>query len=523
MNHRPDLLFFAYNRYIETNNLFTNNQEALQYALNSEQITMVKTAEKEFRNAKNLVAVYLAGYKYDKALEYSYKALSIATSTENKAWKAESYLDIGESLEGKNQKIEAFRNYLNAVSLAEGIKNKDLKIKCYNKLSHFYNLIKLYNKATQYMLVQQELIKKALPVDSVALVWTWYDLQEIDLNSNNNQLSERSMQKILDFAKRWQNNRLLKFELALIRTHLIEADNTRTLYDLYFKQFPLELEKLATGNPGLYARLKAYFCELENKTDSALYYFNKAELILQTNPNKILLSNFYNRFGQFLLRHGMKDKAIEKFRKSYETASEATYFDYMLSASRQLESLYAGNGNYKNAYNYAVLNKVLSDSLNNISKNDQLLIMEIDYETRQREINADLEKQSADRRHYLQYMAIIISIISLFVVLLMLGSLKVPEWIIRMLGFFSFIFLFEFIVLVADHNILEITHGEPWKILLIKIFLIAILLPIHHWIEKRVVAFLLNPKLINISRYPLRTKLKEHITKSKTPGPKSNQ
>jgi len=523
MTHHPDLLFFAYNRYIESNNLFTNNKQALQYALKAQQITIVKTAEKEFRNAKNLVAVYLAGYKYDKALEYSYKTLSIATSTENKAWKAESYLDIGESLEGKNQKIEAFRNYLNAVSLAEGIKNEDLQIKCYNKLSHFYNLIRLYSKATQYKLVQQELIKKTMPVDSVSLVWTWYDLQEIDLNSNNNHLSEKSMQKILDFAKRWNNYRLLKFELALIRTHLIEADNTRMLYDLYYKQFPLELERLASENPGLYARLKAYFCELENRTDSALYYFNKAESILQTHPNKVLLSNFYNRFGQFLLRNGMKDKAIEKFGKSYEKAGEASYFDYMLSASRQLESLYAGKGDYKNAYNYAVLNKVLSDSLNNLSKNDQLLIMEIDYETRQREINAELEKQSADRRHYLQYSAIIISIISLFVILLMLGSLKVPEWIIRMLGFFSFIFLFEFIVLIADHNIHEITHGEPWKILLIKIFLIAILLPVHHWIEKRVVAFLLNPKLINISRYPLRTKLKEHITKSKSPRPKSNQ
>lgn len=523
MTHQPDLLFFTYNRYIETNNLFSNNKEALKYALKAEQSTIVKTPVKEFRNATNLVAVYLAGYKYDKALEYSYKALSIATASENKAWKAESYLNIGECLEGKNQKIEAFRNYLNAVSLADRIKNKDLQIRSYQKLSHFYNLNRLYNKATQYKLLQQDLIKKLMPVDSVALVWTWYDLQEIDLNSNNNHLSEKSMQKILDFAKRWNNYRLLKFELALIRTHLIEAENIRMLYDLYYKQFPLELERLASENPGLYTRLKAYFCELENRTDSALYYFNKAELILQTHPNKILQSNFYNRFGQFLLRHEMKDKAIEKFQKSYEKAGEASYFDYMLGSSRQLESLYAGKGDFKNAYHYAALNKVLSDSLNNLSKNDQLLIMEIDHETRQREINAELEKQSDDRRHYLQYMAIIISIISLFVILLMLGSLKVPEWIIRMLGFFSFIFLFEFIILIADHNIHDITHGEPWKILLIKIFLIAILLPVHHWIEKRVVAFLLNPRLVNIARYPLRTKLKEHITRSKTPRPKSSQ
>jgi len=132
--------------------------------------------------------------------------------------------------------------------------------------------------------------------------------------------------------------------------------------------------------------------------------------------------------------------------------------------------------------------------LNNMSKNDQMLVMEIDHETRQREHAAELEKQSTDRRHYLQYSAIIVIMITVFIVLLMLGSLKVPEWIIKMLGFFSFIFLFEFIVLISDHKIMEITHDEPWKILLIKIFLIAILLPLHHWIEKRVVSLLLDPR-----------------------------
>jgi hypothetical protein len=69
------------------------------------------------------------------------------------------------------------------------------------------------------------------------------------------------------------------------------------------------------------------------------------------------------------------------------------------------------------------------------------------------------------------------------------------------MGFFSFIFLFEFIVLIADHKILEITHGEPWKILLIKIFLIALLLPFHEWLEKKVIEYLLAHKLIDFSKF----------------------
>jgi hypothetical protein len=172
----------------------------------------------------------------------------------------------------------------------------------------------------------------------------------------------------------------------------------------------------------------------------------------------------------------------------------------MLGAARQLEAIYASEGDYKNAYNYSVLNKVLNDSLNNLSKRDQLLIIEIDHETRERDLAAEHEKQSTVRRHYLQYTAITIGILTVFVILIMLGSLKVPEWIIRMLGFFSFIFLFEFVILLADNRIHEITHGEPWKVLLIKIFLIAILLPLHHSIEKKVIAYLLNHKLLDISK-----------------------
>jgi hypothetical protein len=514
-SHRPELMVIAYSRYIESNNLYADFKRVLGYALKAEQLSGPNDPGISFRIARNIVSVYMAGYEYDKALEYSYKSLSIATTTENTTWKAESYLDVGKSLEGKNQKIEAFRNYLNATVLAERIKDTALLIQCFASLSKFYNLNKLYNQATRYKLMQGDLLRKSKPVDSVALIWTMYDLQVIDLHSNNNRLDEGSMHKILDFAVRKKHNRLLKDEIALLRSHLIEADRIGLLHDLYYKQFPHEFDKMAIENPGLFYKLRASFCEQEKMPDSALYYFNKARAILQDNPNKVLRSNFFSRFGQFYLRQGMTDKAIEKFSQSYELASEASYFDYMLSASRELEVLYAGKKDYNNAYHYAILNRALSDSLNNMSKKDQLLIMEIDHETRQRDLAAEQEKQSTIRRHYLQYNAIIIIIIGVFIVLLMLGSLKVSEWIIKMLGFFSFIFLFEFIVLIADHKIHEVTQGEPWKILLIKIFLIGTLLPFHHWIEKRVVSFLLNPALINISRYPVRSKLREQMSRLK--------
>jgi len=85
-------------------------------------------------------------------------------------------------------------------------------------------------------------------------------------------------------------------------------------------------------------------------------------------------------------------------------------------------------------------------------------------------------------------------IAALFVMLVMLGFFMVSPRTIRAVGFFSFIFLFEFIILLADKQIHEWTHGEPWKILLIKIFLAAVLLPLHHWLEHKVIHYLSTRK-----------------------------
>jgi hypothetical protein len=48
-------------------------------------------------------------------------------------------------------------------------------------------------------------------------------------------------------------------------------------------------------------------------------------------------------------------------------------------------------------------------------------------------------------------------------------------------------------------------------VLSIKIVLIGILLPLHHWVEKRVVAYLLRPSLVNISQLPIRARMREQL------------
>lgn len=500
MTFDPQLIVEAYFRFLENTDLRANNKEAIGICEKAERIcNSLNDDTKKWRLLRNKTMISLGSFDYDRALEQGYQAFTLAERNGNTALKAKSYLLIAQSLEGKNQKIEGFRNYLNALYLAEKLKQNDLLNDCYWHLSRFFNLSKYLDKAIEYKLKQAELLMQQEAIDSVALMGLQLDLEEISFNSDNNKLNERNINRILEFAYRTGNKKLKNSTLGLYRAHLIEAENLEGLHDLYKIKYPEELVKLRASGNTIYFRLMAYLCEIENKPDSAIYYFAKADSVLQPIQNKIMLSNFNFRYGQFFVRQHQMELAIEKFEKALSLAVAASYFQFILSASVELEILYQKEQDFENAYYYLSLHHNYEDSLAILTQKDEFLKLEIDNETRQQQLYLQQEKLATTRRHNLQYMGITIAIATIFIFLIMLGNFKIQEWVIRMLGFFSFIFLFEFIILLADQKIHHATHGEPWKIMLIKIFLIAVLLPLHHWIEERVIQYLLSNKLINLS------------------------
>ena len=61
---------------------------------------------------------------------------------------------------------------------------------------------------------------------------------------------------------------------------------------------------------------------------------------------------------------------------------------------------------------------------------------------------------------------------------------------IKLIGFFAFTMFFEFIFLIFKKSIYSITHGVPLKDLAFAIALAAMLMPLHHWPEHKVINYL---------------------------------
>jgi class 3 adenylate cyclase len=394
---RPQLQFLALTRYIQTNDLDIFPEKALKYARKTMELAkQTRNPYDEWRALRNMDSVYFSNHLYSEAYEYSIREFTVAIQLKNDSIKVESLLDMGLCLEWKNEKLEALKTYIKAMDLAGRLNQPALLKKCYHALSNFYSLAKLLNKAIDFNDSVEIIIRKSVPVDSLALMWLQYDRLTIDINNDNNRLIDKDIQYVLDYAMRHGAKRLKRFEFALYRTHLLKANSIDQLYDLYNLKYPAEFRNLETSEPATYSKLKAYFTEKENKIDSANYYFIKADYLIRYQ-NSYMRSQFYYRYAQFLIRHGRKIEAIEKLKKSYDLAQQAKYLDNMLNASELMDSLYSELGDFKNAYICSLRNKKLANNLFEWSKKEQLFRTQIEHDDQQREMATAIAKEKTDK------------------------------------------------------------------------------------------------------------------------------
>jgi len=517
-NSNDSLVLECYISYFQYQQLkddtsYINNAEqpdsnALSYAENMRSIAERHGNNKWlFESYYNLASEKVDNQMPNKALGDANKAFYYVNLLDDKRLKIQSILLLGVCNEKLNLKIEAFKNYVNALYMANRDEHNDLIYKSYDRISSFYRQMNNYDKAEEYKKREIELMPRVFGNDSNRLMCLYNDLSDIFYSNDNEVQAQKLTNTVISYAKRNNATGIMRDALRIYRNFLFDRNKLGLIADFYTKSYPDELQRISKENIPLYYRLQACIQEVNGNKDSALLCYKIAERnLLQPdhNSSSFYMANFYRRFGQFLLRKGDLKMAEEKMLQSYTYAQNARYYPYLIEASSYLDSIYDVQQDYKAAYQYAKLNKAYADSQAMVTKSDELLRLEADNVEKEEQLMAERELVQTRRRHNIQYVSMIIIIATSFVILAMIGSFKVHKFAIQSIGFFCFILLFEFIILLADKQIEHATHGEPWKVLLIKIGLIAILSPSHHWMEHRVVQYLHEHKLIDASRLSLR-------------------
>jgi tetratricopeptide (TPR) repeat protein len=389
----------------------------------------------------------------------------------------------------KGERLLEYKSYMQQLSLAEKIGDGRVALGTYWQMFWFYNSLKHFPKAKEYALKILETGKKKNWSDWIEggyHLLTHYYTNVGDFETAQYYYKETN-------RMRKKNNTPLTEDNDLLDIYNMSNDYKKMLWVLqkddikksYFKKDAIN------NRYDYYSQLANCYTKLGMK-DSAWYSLQK----MKASMRKDLVNNwvYYANVGNYFKLVDNADSAAVYYDKADAGVGNGNNVEARMERYANLDTLFSRKGNFKKAYHYKALWMQYKDSASALSKEGDLVVMEIENEN---------QRMEAETRasHNIQYMGITAGLASVFILLVLLGAFTSSTTIIRGLSFFAFIFFFEFLILLFDNAIHELTHGEPWKVLSIKIVLIGMLLPFHHYIEHKVVNHLLQRKKVTLLRW----------------------
>lgn len=439
----------------------------------------------------NLSALYISDGRNEDAFKNASLGFTTALNTNNDSAKVICAVQLGNIYLQRSDVLTAFRTFTNAYNIAIENGNELLLPPVLHAMANLYKKLGKEEITRNYLFRSLAINKRQKNIAG-----------QIDDNIflakvSNYTAAKDYLQQAIRLADTIQNARQKIYAEKILFSYMLQKETPSNMLAFLEKQAELKNVFLNTG-PNYMNWMLAEIYLYASRPDSALYYFKTAETSFNTGYDLISRKNFFTEYAYCFQQLSKVPEAITYYQKSTDLARAASDLHGLKNHANELKALYEQQGDYKQAYQYNILYDHYKDSVDLLGREKDLALLEIENETKQQQRDAEIAQEQLRRKYNLQYMLITIIIAVVFVALIMVGMFKVSTFTIRLMGFLSLVFLFEFIILVLDKWIHDLTHGEPWKSWLIKIGIISVLLPIHHFIEHKLIRYLLSRHLITV-------------------------
>lgn len=218
-----------------------------------------------------------------------------------------------------------------------------------------------------------------------------------------------------------------------------------------------------------------------NKTISLQYYRAASEIKTDNIQARI---NPYRQLARFFKDENNIDSCIYYAKKGYNMISSTPYLQPIIQLSEILKDAYK-RLNSDSALKYTNIYYAATDSMYGRKKIEQIQALNFDEEIRQQKIEEEKLKALEQRKHNLQYAGIALGLITFIILFLLFShSIIANEKLIRFLGVLALLIVFEFINLFIHPYLFRATNGSPAIMLLVMVCIAALLIPLHHRLEK---------------------------------------
>ncbi len=241
--------------------------------------------------------------------------------------------------------------------------------------------------------------------------------------------------------------------------------------------------KIISNNGYVFSNLGGVHSKLGN-AQLAVSYFNMAINQNKGSSNIRYLNLIYTGLAEHYLRFNQTDSCVFYAKKAIAVVNNTSFF-YLSSKPAQLLTAIYEKTNCDSTLKYAKIYKIAADSLNSSKANQQIQLMTFEEDLRQQEAAAEKIKEEQQRKQNIQYALLALGILTFVILFLALSRRHITNTkLIQFLGVVALLLVFEFLNLLLHPFLERITHHSPVLMLLALVCIAALLIPLHHKLEK---------------------------------------
>jgi hypothetical protein len=214
------------------------------------------------------------------------------------------------------------------------------------------------------------------------------------------------------------------------------------------------------------------------------YYYRKGLRFCDSLNLKLSRLNILRVYSRYLYDHGQNGTAKKYAILAYANGKTTGSKKGIIEATDLLYHIYDRQKDEDSAFFYLRANHLYQDSLQQEQKTGQLQVIIVNQQIKETEQNAKALQDAEQRKHNIQYAAMALGLIFLTTIFLLLSrTIVVNTRLIEIVGVIGLLIVFEFMYLVLHPFLSTLTHDSPFLMLLILVFIAAIIVPLHHWLE----------------------------------------
>ena len=328
-------------------------------------------------NAKGMMAKKRNSFL--KSVEYYKRSLGFLEKSQDTLLKIIVLNNLGVSLRKLNDEKTAYKYYMQALSLAKKTHNNKHIARVLNGIGNVFVNTEEYKKALFYF-------KKSL------------NLEFKNKNLRGQEYNFANIGEVFIYTKQYDSAE-------------------------YYLKKSLNLAKIVykTRQPGIEYNLLAYLYKNKGDYPKAVFYYDKAIPILESQDIKRYVANSYINRGLSKLPFKKYKDAYEDITKGIEIAKNIRSKENISLGYDALVQYYTNQKNYKKALDAHILAKKFHDSIVNITTKNNIITTQILYETKEKDnrikqlaYEKELEKKASNRNFWVMIGVIVLSSLIIF-------------------------------------------------------------------------------------------------------------